>query len=92
MYYVVVSLNKGPQYGAQYTIILIIGPSIMVPLILGNPHVCIGTKAALGFGGLQALRLGLYWGYIGMMENKMETTIIGYYIGVILGLYRDNGK
>ena len=82
MYYVVVSLNKGPQYRAQYTIIFIIGPSIMVPLILGNPHVCIGTKAALGCGGLQALRLGLYWGYIGMMENKMETTIIGY-IGVI---------
>ena len=25
------------------------------------------------------------------MENKMETTIIGY-IGYILGLYRDNGK
>ena len=21
--------------------------------------------------------LGLYWGYIGIMENKMETTIIG---------------
>ena len=22
--------------------------------------------------------LGLHWGYIGMMENKMETTIVGY--------------
>ena len=27
-----------------------------------------------------------YWGCIGMMEKKMDTTI------VILGLYRDNGK
>ena len=30
--------------------------------------------------------LGLYWDYIGIMEKKMETTIMGY-IGVILGLY-----
>ena len=22
--------------------------------------------------------LGLYWGYIGIMEKKMETTILGY--------------
>ena len=32
--------------------------------------------------------LGLYWGYIGIMEKKMETTTMGYirgYIGVILG-------
>ena len=29
--------------------------------------------------------LGLYWGYIGIMEKKMETTGI---IGIILGLYR----
>ena len=28
--------------------------------------------------------LGLYWGYLGIMEKKMETTIMGY-IGVILG-------
>ena len=27
----------------------------------------------------------VYWGYIGIMENKMETTILG------LG-FRDNGK
>ena len=27
---------------------------------------------------------GIYWGYIGIMEKKMETTGI---IGVILGLY-----
>ena len=27
----------------------------------------------------------VYWGYIGMMEKKMETTSI-------LGLYKDNGK
>ena len=44
----------------------------------------------------------VYWGYIGIMEKKMETTILGlgfsdngkengnYYS--ILGLYRDNGK
>ena len=29
--------------------------------------------------------------YNGIMEKKMETTIMGY-IGVILGLYWDNGK
>ena len=28
--------------------------------------------------------LGLYWGYIGIMENKMETTIYG--LGCILSL------
>ena len=29
--------------------------------------------------------------YIGIIENKMETTIMGY-IGYILGLYRDTEK
>ena len=24
----------------------------------------------------------VYWGYIGIMENKMETTIIGYFGGL----------
>ena len=28
----------------------------------------------------------VYWGYVGIMEKKMETTIS------ILGLYRDSGK
>ena len=39
--------------------------------------------------------LGLCWGYIGIMEKKMETTIMGLYrdyIGYVLGLHRDNGK
>ena len=31
--------------------------------------------------------LGLYWGYIGIMENKMETTIHN-----VLGLYRGMEK
>ena len=31
---------------------------------------------------------GFYRGYIGIVENKMETAIMGY----ILRLYRDNGK
>ena len=31
----------------------------------------------------------VYWGYIGIMENKIETIIVNY---SILGLYRDNGK
>ena len=34
--------------------------------------------------------LGLPWVHIGIMENKMEATIMGY-IRLILGLYRDNG-
>ena len=34
------------------------------------------------------LYIGSYWGYIGMMEKKMETIIYWF----ILGLYRDNGK
>ena len=34
-----------------------------------------------------------YWGYIGIMEKKMETVILYRdYIEVILGLYGDNGK
>ena len=28
-----------------------------------------------------------YWGYIGIMENKMETTIMGCIGYIILGLY-----
>ena len=35
--------------------------------------------------------MGLYWGYTGIMENKMETTITGD-IRVVLGLSRDNRK
>ena len=43
-------------------------------------------------GVIQGLQ-DLYWGYIGIMEKKMETTIACWgYIRVILGLYGDNGK
>ena len=36
--------------------------------------------------------VGLYWGYIGIMENKLETTIMGY-IGLKFGgVFWDNGK
>ena len=35
----------------------------------------------------QLVILGFYRGKIGIMENKMETTVMGY-IGVILWLYR----
>ena len=34
--------------------------------------------------------LGLYWGYIGIMEKKMETAIWG--LGLYGGIYWDNGK
>ena len=34
-----------------------------------NEPVCIGAM------------LGLYWGYMGIMEKKMETSIIGYNVG-----------
>ena len=33
-----------------------------------------------------------HWGYIGIIEKKMETTITGLYKVLGLGLYRDNGK
>ena len=32
-----VSLNRGPQYGPQYVMVLIMGTPKMVPLIMGNP-------------------------------------------------------
>ena len=35
----VVSQNRGPQYGPQNIMVLIIGTPRMVPLILGNSHV-----------------------------------------------------
>ena len=40
------------------------------------------------------LYIGSYRGYIGIMEKKMETTIMGFIgiIGYMLGLYWDNGK
>ena len=31
------------------------------------------------------VNIGIHWGYIGMMERKMETTIIGYILGTKLG-------
>ena len=31
------------------------------------------------------------WGYLGIVEKKMETTMMDY-IGYILGLYNDNGQ
>ena len=34
------------------------------------------------------LYIGLYWGYVGIMEKKMATTTYR----VLLGLCRDNGK
>ena len=34
--------------------------------------------------------MGFYWGYLGIMEKNIETTI--GIIGCILGLYRVNGK
>ena len=43
-------------------------------------------------------RVLFYCGYIGIMEKKMETTMMGYIyiywgnIRVLLGLYRDNGE
>ena len=43
----------------------------------------------LGFedSGVWGLRFRVYWGYIGMMEKKMEVTIL--YMGAI---YREHGK
>ena len=35
--YMVVSLNRGPQYRPQNATVLIIGTPNKVPLILGNP-------------------------------------------------------
>ena len=34
--------------------------------------------------------LELYWGYLGIMENELETNRV--YIGVVLGLCWDNGR
>ena len=33
-------------------------------------------------GLLWGIKRGLYRGYIGIMENKMETTIVGFRVGV----------
>ena len=43
---------------------------------------------------LQVTTSSPYFGYIGIMEKKMETTITDYIgiIWIIWGLYRDNGK
>ena len=36
------------------------------------------TREYVGIiNGLHIWGLGLHWGYIGIMENKMETTIMG---------------
>ena len=37
---------------------------------------------------LERVRIGFYWGYIGMMEKTLETNILYWdYIGVIIGLH-----
>ena len=47
-----------------------------------------GGSISMREGALQSLQSS-----IGIMEKKMETTIVYWgYIGVILGLYWDNGK
>ena len=43
--------------------------------------------------GITGVKLGLYWGTIGIMENKMETIgITGVKFGVVMGYCWDNGK
>ena len=49
----------------------------------------IGDYKLLYFNGFRVYRV-IYWDYIGIMENKMETTSLG--LRVILRLYWDNGK
>ena len=41
--YMVVSQIRRPQYRPQNTIVLIMGSSKKVPIILGNPHICMST-------------------------------------------------
>ena len=44
-------------------------------------------KWKLGLEGSRVI-FGLYWGYIGIMENKMEATILGYILATgIIGDY-----
>ena len=70
----------GPQ---QYVIIMafmaiIMGLGLLFYMLevfrycLGLPRFWDGD---LGIEGLGLVILGLYWGYIGIMENEMETTI-----------------
>ena len=83
----VVSLSKGPQYRPQNTIVLIIGTPTMVYLILGNPPKSAGNprRRALkkpyrprvedGKNGNYCSNRGIQWGYKGIMEKIMETTL-----------------
>ena len=53
-----------------------------------------GPEAEKGYIGFRVY--GIHWGHIGIVEKKMETTIMGLYrvegLGYLLGLYRDNEK
>ena len=90
-HHMVVSQNRGdPNIDPQYTIVLIMGTPNRVPLISGNPHMgngdCSphgGTKAecceARDFMCLPQPNIyPIYRGHIGVVESKMETTILGY--------------
>ena len=46
------------------------------------------------YKGCVKVILGIYWGYIGIMEKNMETTIVVYLgmMGLYWGTYWDNGK
>ena len=48
--------------------------------VLGDETVAFGIQWKLLY--YNRGYIGLYWGYIGIMEKKMETTIMGLYIGL----------
>ena len=54
----------------------------------------LGDQMGISFQALGFVVSGLHWGYIEIMDNKMEAT--KYYLGlrvrVTLGLFWDNGK
>ena len=70
----VVSINRGPQYGPPNTIVLTIGTPKMAPLIVGNPHVVKMENK------METTKVYVYIGNFG----KMEKWKLLKYIGVIL--------
>ena len=80
-----VETNERPHPTRRVTIQRLQASSIGVIWIMENKMGTIGLQCYQGYIGVIGIISGLYWGCVGILETKMETTMMGY-IGLNLQL------